>query len=219
MDTEKIALFPIPEMVSFPYTVVPLHVFEPRYRSMIKDCVKNKIKIGVCHIEDIISQAPKNQSPENILNSNLSTFKPQSIFSAGHCVIDDVTADGRFRVHIDMDARYRIEKIIQEIPYVTCLCEEYKDDETDEKEDFASSLRTRIDSFLKDYALKSDDKAFVEFLESNNWTDMSDLIYSFRIFEKIRLQGNLAQEALEKKTPSERLNVIDKTLKLSDNLS
>jgi len=98
MSLQKIALFPIPELVSFPETVVPLHVFEPRYRSMIKDCVRERIKIGVCHIDGIIKKAPQNQDTAKILNNNQSTFKPQNVFSAGYCVIDDVTADGRFKV-------------------------------------------------------------------------------------------------------------------------
>ena len=32
-------LFPLPNLVLFPHVVQPLHVFEPRYRQMIEDCL------------------------------------------------------------------------------------------------------------------------------------------------------------------------------------
>jgi len=32
-------LFPLPNLVLFPHVVQPLHIFEPRYRQMIRDCL------------------------------------------------------------------------------------------------------------------------------------------------------------------------------------
>jgi hypothetical protein len=34
---DQIPIFPLPNLVFFPGTVVPLHIFEPRYRQMIQD--------------------------------------------------------------------------------------------------------------------------------------------------------------------------------------
>ena len=48
-DREEISLFPIPNVVAFPGTVMPLHVFEPRYRALINDAVDQNRMIGVCH--------------------------------------------------------------------------------------------------------------------------------------------------------------------------
>ena len=39
MHELRIPIFPLPEVVFFPETVLPLHVFEPRYRQMIADCL------------------------------------------------------------------------------------------------------------------------------------------------------------------------------------
>jgi Lon protease-like protein len=36
---EVLPLFPLPEVVLFPHTIVPLHIFEPRYREMMADAV------------------------------------------------------------------------------------------------------------------------------------------------------------------------------------
>jgi uncharacterized protein len=42
-----IPLFPLPNLVLFPYTDVPLHVFEPRYRQMIGDILEGDRTIGM----------------------------------------------------------------------------------------------------------------------------------------------------------------------------
>ncbi len=34
---EVVAVFPLPEVVLFPRTIIPLHIFEPRYREMMAD--------------------------------------------------------------------------------------------------------------------------------------------------------------------------------------
>jgi Lon protease-like protein len=42
-----VALFPLPNAVLFPGTVVPLHIFEPRYREMVRDCASSDGLIGI----------------------------------------------------------------------------------------------------------------------------------------------------------------------------
>ena len=44
----EIAIFPIPNCVTFPGQIVSLHVFEPRYREMVEDCVKESRMLAVC---------------------------------------------------------------------------------------------------------------------------------------------------------------------------
>lgn len=39
----KIPLFPLPETVLFPGMALPLHIFEERYKQMIRDCMNNDI--------------------------------------------------------------------------------------------------------------------------------------------------------------------------------
>lgn len=36
---EIISLFPLPTTVLFPQTHLPLHIFEPRYREMVRDAL------------------------------------------------------------------------------------------------------------------------------------------------------------------------------------
>jgi len=42
---EVIPLFPLPNVVLFPGVALPLHVFEPRYREMVRDCAKNNPRL------------------------------------------------------------------------------------------------------------------------------------------------------------------------------
>jgi Lon protease-like protein len=41
-----LALFPL-EVVLFPGTPLPLHIFEPRYKEMIGECLEQKRQFGV----------------------------------------------------------------------------------------------------------------------------------------------------------------------------
>lgn len=42
-----VPIFPLPTVVFFPYTYLPLHIFEPRYREMVQDVVSGGECIGM----------------------------------------------------------------------------------------------------------------------------------------------------------------------------
>ena len=43
----EIPMFPLPSVVFFPYTLLPLHIFEPRYRQMLADCLAGERRLAV----------------------------------------------------------------------------------------------------------------------------------------------------------------------------
>lgn len=43
----EIPIFPLPDLVFFPGTLLPLHVFEPRYRRMVADCLVGDRRLAV----------------------------------------------------------------------------------------------------------------------------------------------------------------------------
>ncbi|MBI3595067.1 MAG: LON peptidase substrate-binding domain-containing protein [Nitrospirae bacterium] len=47
-----IPLFPLPNLVFFPNTYLPLHIFEPRYREMIQDTKKEEQIIGMVLLKE-----------------------------------------------------------------------------------------------------------------------------------------------------------------------
>lgn len=46
-QAELVPLFPLPQTVFYPNTLLPLHIFEPRYRQMVADALENGRKIGM----------------------------------------------------------------------------------------------------------------------------------------------------------------------------
>ena len=40
-------VFPLPDLVFFPGTVVPLHIFEHRYRGMVRDAAAGERLVGL----------------------------------------------------------------------------------------------------------------------------------------------------------------------------
>ncbi|HEY7037408.1 MAG TPA: LON peptidase substrate-binding domain-containing protein, partial [Methylomirabilota bacterium] len=39
MPQVSLPIFPLPDLTFFPRTMLPLHIFEARYRAMITDCL------------------------------------------------------------------------------------------------------------------------------------------------------------------------------------
>src|SRR5204863_2657330 len=48
---DALPIFPLPQTVLFPGALLPLHVFEPRYRSMVKDCLSTHKAMAVALIQ------------------------------------------------------------------------------------------------------------------------------------------------------------------------
>jgi len=46
MTFARIPLFPLP-LVLFPHANLPLHIFEPRYKQMIRECIEKKSEFGI----------------------------------------------------------------------------------------------------------------------------------------------------------------------------
>lgn len=210
----SIAIFPIPNAVSFPTAVVPLHVFEPRYRKMINDCVENNMRIGVCHVEKLLRKVEQKETLEEALSSNQSTYQPQSVFSAGFCEIKETLNDGRILVEIEMDGRYLLKKREQEVPYQIYQCESYEDSETDSA--MAEEHKQKLNMFLKKLALKQEDQGLLSLLEAPEWQEMDTIRYSFKIFELLRFDGEISQEILELKGADKRLDFACQLLNLNN---
>ena len=49
---EIIPVFPLPNVVFFPHTYLPLHIFEPRYRDMVEDAASGGQCIGMALLKD-----------------------------------------------------------------------------------------------------------------------------------------------------------------------
>lgn len=202
--TVDVALFPIPDCILFPGMIMPLHVFEPRYRAMVKHCVENHLPLAVAHTQKVVSPQKPNQSLEEALNSNQATYKPQQIFSAGRCELIETFDDGRMRINVHGETRVAFLEEIQTLPFMIARCEKLKDETSREEED----------TFYKNEILKcimglasSEPALFAEFSQAH-WREKSAAEFSFHIFQFIRLPSDIQQSILESTSSTERLKII-----------
>lgn len=95
-ETVVLPLFPLPNVVLFPATRVPLHVFEPRYRQMISRALEADRMIGMIAVR-----------PEH-LDGIAGDPELESIGCAG--TISDVERlpDGRFNLVLVATRRFRV---------------------------------------------------------------------------------------------------------------
>jgi Lon protease-like protein len=103
-----LAIFPLPDVVLFPHALLPLHIFEPRYREMIADVLAGARMLAV---------ARHRPGYEDDYQGRPAVFPTAGV---GACIAADRLPDGRYdivlrgvgRVHIDEelppDRAYRV---------------------------------------------------------------------------------------------------------------
>ncbi|WP_286716439.1 LON peptidase substrate-binding domain-containing protein [Thalassolituus sp. UBA2009] len=208
----RLCIFPIPGCVTFPGTVFPLHVFEPRYRAMIQHCLDTGMPVAICHTEKMISPGKPTGNLKEALNSNQATYRPYPVVSAGRCELVETSDDGRMYLNVHLEQRYRLGDAVQLLPYQIYECEPFPDRELPAAE---AQLDDADNALLKDkilhrlYALGQGDdvKRSIEYLmESEEWQTKSAQAFSFELFGMIAFDADILQEILEMDSANERLN-------------
>ena len=94
----RLPVFPLPDVVFFPETVLPLHVFEPRYRRMIADCLAGDRWLAVAMLRPGWEREYEGRPPIH------------EVAGAGEIIQAEALPDGRFNVLLDGRMRVRIEE-------------------------------------------------------------------------------------------------------------
>lgn len=204
----EVALFPIPGMVAFPGTIVPLHVFEPRYRQMVTDAVEQDRMIAVCHTKKEIRPAKDGQSMQDALKNNQATYQPFEVFSAGICEIIDTTADGRVYIHISMSKRLQLVHEVQTLPYRIVACRELEDVSQLVSDDELMKYQKSITDSIVKMIGKHNPAKLSEF-NSDEWLELSPTEFSFKVFQLVRFDADTMQSILEVTSNLERLKMVD----------
>lgn len=102
---DVIPLFPLPNVVLFPQTYLPLHIFEPRYRQMVRDAVAGNRLIGMVLLQDGW-EAEYGGSPP---------IHP--VGCAGRLVQVEPLEDGRFNIVLYGMARVQVVEEFHDQPY------------------------------------------------------------------------------------------------------
>jgi Lon protease-like protein len=204
----KICIFPIPGCVTFPGTVFPLHVFEPRYRAMIQHCLETETLLAICHTEKQLSPGKQAESLEQALSSNQATYRPYDVFSAGRCELLETMEDGRLLLNVHILQRYRLDKQLQQLPYQIYECTEFSDQPLSDSETRdCAELRDKILHRL--VALGHGDptirKSVKQLAESEEWQKKTDGQFSLALFGVVHFEPELMQKILEMESAPQRL--------------
>jgi len=115
----EIPLFPLP-LVLFPQVVVPLHIFEERYKEMINRCIEESIAFGIVMI-------PPGTSAENE-----ATIRRVGV--TARVIQFDRIEGGRFNIMAAGEMRFRILNFTTGKSYRTARVEFIEDDDESEEE-------------------------------------------------------------------------------------
>ncbi|MGB1142027.1 MAG: LON peptidase substrate-binding domain-containing protein [Halioglobus sp.] len=203
----EVALFPIPNSVNFPGVPCPLHVFEPRYRQMVRHCVDNAMLMGVCHTEKLLHTNSREQSVREALNSNQSTYKPQGIFSAGQVSILQELDDGRMLIQVDTAVRLRLVEERQTLPFGIWACDEVLDEPLDAEAE-GQLAQTQAKILQRLLAVLHDNEQAREMLQGEYWQAMPALDFSFAIAGILGMAPETSQSLLEMTSPQQRLDTV-----------
>jgi len=102
---DVIPVFPLPNVVFFPRMPLPLHIFEPRYRAMVRDAAQGARLIGMVLLRD---------DWERDYQGNPPIFATGTV---GEMVRVEELADGRFNIVLRGIREYAIVRELARAPY------------------------------------------------------------------------------------------------------
>lgn len=102
VTTMELSLFPL-NTVLFPGQVLPLHIFEERYRLMIRRCLAEDLPFGVVLIKS---------------GQEVGAAEPQPVGTVARIVESTHLADGTMNIITVGVERFRIRRLLRDQPYL-----------------------------------------------------------------------------------------------------
>jgi len=138
----EVPMFPLQDIFLFPHQLMPLHVFEPRYKQMIEDSLDGpgRIVLGTVLDKDDVDMLG---APEVLEVAGLGEI-------ARHEKLDD----GRFLIWLFGLGRVRMQEIPSDEPYRRVRCEpltevDVADEDADRyRKDLTEAILARTEQFL-----------------------------------------------------------------------
>jgi Lon protease-like protein len=109
-DLREMPLFPL-GTVLFPGMILPLHIFEPRYRLMIKGCIENSLPFGVVLIE-------KGHEVGDVV-------VPYDVGTSAYITHVDPLDDGRMNIQAVGYQRFRVLEFKYDKPYLSGMIKQF----------------------------------------------------------------------------------------------
>jgi ATP-dependent Lon protease len=99
----EIALFPLPNLVLFPGIVVPLHIFEDRYKLMVNDCIDRDEAFGL-----VLVRTGAEEETEDTIHRVGVTARVTEV---------ERLDNGRMNILCEGEARFRLLRFTQQTPF------------------------------------------------------------------------------------------------------
>jgi Lon protease-like protein len=179
MDWSAVPLFPLPNVVLFPRAILPLHIFEQRYRAMTADALRGKRQIAMA----LLQPGWEKESRER------PAIEP--VVCVGTILTDQRLADGRFNLLLQGVARCRVVQEYRSNPYRVAELEPLEEVRVFEID--LDDERRRIEGIFDNPCFRDADIArqFRDLLASPMTTaDLSDLI-AFHLLDDVRLRQSI----------------------------
>lgn len=122
IPTAPVPMFPLPGVFLFPHQVLPLHVFEERYRDLVRDLLDAPGRFVVATI-----LVGEQETPDH---------RPAVLPVAGYgeIVRHEKLPDGRYLIWVVGLARVRIREVASESRYRQVYCEPFVEQQPGEQE-------------------------------------------------------------------------------------
>ena len=130
ISVRELPLFPLPEVVLFPNEVLPLHIFESRYRIMLKSVLETDSLFGV------VKWDPETKSMANV-------------GCCAHVIKHQTSDDGRSNIITIGQQRFQILEVIRSNPYYSAMVSWINDNNIDNLNDL-DLLRDSVTQALND---------------------------------------------------------------------
>jgi len=193
---KTIPVFPLSNFIIFPYTTVPLNIFEPRYVEMILDSMKTNKLIGLIQ--------PKNNDTDGLI-PNL-----HKIGCLGKITSFKDTSDGTYLIELNGLTRFEITKEIKnDKPYrvFEINCNNFKEDFSPEEKSLKFS---DLELIFDDLKLLFEKKGYVINWKSLKKQDLNETINALAMASPFSLEEK--QILLESKNLEIRKNKIAEIL-------
>lgn len=188
----RLPLFPLPTVL-LPGMLMPLHIFEPRYRQMVDDCLEGDRRFGLIYHD------------WDELGPFLS--EPGRIGCVGEIGEHQALEDGRSLIVVEGVERFRIEDGIEsDSPYFEGLVTPRPDTTVMQGEELASRRRESIALFHSVVASLSDRPDALPDLDA-------DRELSFLLAQTIQVDPKWHQRLLELTDEGSRLARVDQVLR------
>lgn len=132
MSTAPVPVFPLGGLYLFPHQVLPLHIFEPRYRQLIGDLLDGPGRLVIAR--------PSRGERQTATHAPLL----QPVAGLGEVMRHERLPDGRYNVWIVGLARVQITEVPSDRLYRMVRCQPFAEIHAEEHEDAVLARRLRV---------------------------------------------------------------------------